>query len=170
MKDFIQTMIKPDWDDNPKKEEILFAANLLEIGEFQLLQLAYKDWYGEELPERLIHSIFRDYTIRSIIPGWARHYARTIAHLDRTNQLNPLDPKYHVYDREFGRPIGGKGLERFVLVSLSITTFFLFAFYVAIITVDEPTDLLPPYFEKKNIFPEHYKQLPKPLEKNKKEI
>ena len=38
--------------------------------------------------------------------------------------------------------------------------FFLFAFYIAIITVDEPTDLLPPYFEKKNIFPEHYKQLP----------
>ena len=36
--------------------------------------------------------------------------------------------------------------------------------------VDEPTDLLPPYFEKKNIFPEHYKQQPKPLEKNKKEI
>ena len=60
MKDFIQTMIKPDWDDNPKKEEILFAANLLEIGEFQLLQLAYKDWYGEELPERLIHSIIKD--------------------------------------------------------------------------------------------------------------
>ena len=57
-----------------------------------------------------------------------------------------------------------------MLVSLSITTFFLFAFYIAIITVDEPTDLLPPYFEKKNIFPEHYKQLPKPLEKNKKEI
>ena len=51
MKDFIQTMIKPDWDDNPKKEEILFAANLLEIGEFQLLQLAYKDWYNEELPK-----------------------------------------------------------------------------------------------------------------------
>ena len=170
MKDFIQTMIKPDWDDNPKKEEILFAANLFEIGEFQHLQLAYKDWFGEELPERLMHSIFRDYTIRSIIPGWARHYARTIAHLDRINQLNPLDPKYHVYDREFGKPIGGKGLERFVLVSLSITTFFLFAFYVAIITVDEPTDLLPPYFEKKNIFPEHYKQLPKPIEKNKKEI
>ena len=121
-------MIKPDWDDNPKKEEILFAANLLEIGEFQLLQLAYKEWYNEELPERLIHSIFRDYTIRSIIPGWARHYARTIAHLDRTNQLNPLDPKYHVYDREFGKPIGGKGLERFVLVSLSITTFFYLLF------------------------------------------
>jgi len=168
VKDFIQTMIKPDWDDNPKKSEILYAANLLEVGEFQFLQLAYKSWFDEELPERLINGIFRDYTIRNIIPNWARHYARTIAHLDKTNQLDAQDPKYHVYDVEFGKPVGNKGLEKFVWVSLGITTFFLFSFYLAIITVEEPTDLLPPYFEKKNIFPEHYHQFPKPINKKDK--
>ena len=42
MKDFFQTLLKPDWDDNPKKSEILLAANKLEVGEFQFLQLAYK--------------------------------------------------------------------------------------------------------------------------------
>lgn len=169
MKDFIQTMVKPDWDDNPRKSEILYAANLLEVGEFQFLQLAYKQWFDEELPEHLINTIFRDYTIKNIIPNWARHYARTITHLDNTNQLNPEDPKYHVYDVEFGEPVGNNGVAKFFVVTFSITTFFLFAFYLAIITVEEPTSLLPPYFEKKNIYPELYHQFPKPIKRKKKE-
>jgi hypothetical protein len=167
VKDFIQTMVKPDWDDNPRKSEILYAANLLEVGEFQFLQLAYKQWFDEELPEHLINTIFRDYTIKNIIPNWARHYARTITHLDNTNQLNSEDPKYHIYDVEFGEPVGNKGLAKFIMVTFSITTFFIFAFYLAIITVDEPTSLLPPYFEKKNIYPELYHQFPKPIKRKK---
>ena len=51
MNDLAKTLIKPDWDDNPKRSEILDAANLLQIGEFQLIQLAYKTWYKEDLPE-----------------------------------------------------------------------------------------------------------------------
>ena len=61
MKDFIHTLIKPDWDNNPKRSEILDAANLLQIGEFQLIQLAYKVWYKENLPEDKINKIFQEY-------------------------------------------------------------------------------------------------------------
>ena len=45
---------------------------------------------------------------------------------------------------------------------------YAFSFYLAIITVDEPTDLLPPYFEKKNIFPEEYKRKHNENKENKK--
>ena len=38
MSGLLKTLIKPDWDDNPKRSEILHAANLLQIGEFQLIQ------------------------------------------------------------------------------------------------------------------------------------
>ena len=58
MNNLLKTLIKPDWDDNPKRSEILHAANLLQIGEFQLIQLAYKVWYNEELPEHKINKIF----------------------------------------------------------------------------------------------------------------
>ena len=51
MNGLLRTLIKPDWDDDPKRSEILDAANLLQVGEFQLVQLAYKDWYREELSE-----------------------------------------------------------------------------------------------------------------------
>ena len=40
MNGLLKTLIKPDWDDNPKRSEILYAANLLHIGEFQLIQFA----------------------------------------------------------------------------------------------------------------------------------
>ena len=48
MNGLLKTLVKPDWDDDPKRSEILYAANLLQIGEFQLIQLAYKVWYGKK--------------------------------------------------------------------------------------------------------------------------
>ena len=38
---FFHTLIKPDHDDDPEQGVIAEAANILQIGEFQLLQLAY---------------------------------------------------------------------------------------------------------------------------------
>ena len=66
MNDLAKTLIKPDWDDNPKRSEILDAANLLQIGEFQLIQLAYKTWYKEDLPEEKINKIFSEYMLSLI--------------------------------------------------------------------------------------------------------
>ena len=34
MSGLLKTLIKPDWDDNPKRSEILHAANLLQIVEY----------------------------------------------------------------------------------------------------------------------------------------
>ena len=67
MNGLLRTLIKPDWDDDPKRSEILDAANLLQVGEFQLVQLAYKDWYREELPEDKIDKIFGEYMFKKII-------------------------------------------------------------------------------------------------------
>ena len=78
MNGLLKTLVKPDWEDNPKRSEILDAANLLQIGEFQLIQLAYKVWYSEELPEHRIDKIFSEYMVTGIIPIWVTYYARDI--------------------------------------------------------------------------------------------
>ena len=53
MNGLLKTLVKPDWDDNPKRSRnSSYAANLLQIGEFQLIQLAYKIWYKEDLSRR----------------------------------------------------------------------------------------------------------------------
>ena len=105
MNGLLKTLIKPDWDENPKRSEILNAANLLQIGEFQLIQLAYKAWYREDLPENKINKIFNEYMITGIIPIWVTFYASDIIKIENANALNSYDKKYHIYDHEFGEQI-----------------------------------------------------------------
>ena len=102
MHGLLKTLIKPDWDENPKRSLIIEAANLIQIGEFQLIQLAYKAWYKEELPENKINIIFNEYMVSDIVPIWVTSYAQDIIKLDKVGALNENNNKYHVYDNEFG--------------------------------------------------------------------
>ena len=162
MNGLLKTLIKPDWDDSPKRSEILHAANLLQIGEFQLIQLAYKVWYGKNLPEDKIDKIFSEYMITGIIPIWVTYYARDILKLDRANVLDSYDKKYHVYDNEFGKYIHNETQRRRrgVLYATIIIIVFFTSHYMAInyVDVEESASFYPPYIEKRVVYPELYKE------------
>ena len=162
MNGLLRTLIKPDWDDSPKRSEILHAANLLQIGEFQLIQLAYKVWYKENLPEDKINRIFEEYMIRGIIPIWVTYYAEDIIKLDNANVLNNYDEKYHVYDHEFGTYIydNKQRRRRGVLYATIIAFVFIASHYMAINYVEdnESASFYPPYIEKQVVYPELYKE------------
>ena len=161
MNDLFKTLIKPDWDDNPKRSEILNAANLLQIGEFQLIQLAYKVWYREDLPEDKINNIFSEFMITGIIPIWVTSYARDILKLDRANVLDSYNEKYHVYDHEFGAYIydNKQRRRRGVLYTTIIAIVFIASHYMAInyVADEESAGFYPPYIEKRVVYPELYK-------------
>ena len=162
MNGLLKTLIKPDWDDSPKRSEILHAANLLQIGEFQLIQLAYKAWYGKNLPEDKIDKIFSEYMITGIIPIWVTYYARDILKLDQANVLDSYDEKYHVYDNEFGKYIHNETQRRRrgVLYATIIIIVFFASHYMAInyVDVEESASFYPPYVEKRVVYPELYKE------------
>ena len=161
MNGLLKTLIKPDWDDSPKRSEILHAANLLQVGEFQLIQLAYKVWYSENLPEDRINTIFSEYMVKGIIPIWVTTYAKDILKLDKANVLNSYDDKYHVYDHEFGAYIynNKQRRRRGVLYATIIAIVFISSHYMAINYVDdqESASFYPPYIEKRVVYPELYK-------------
>ena len=161
MNGLLKTLVKPDWDDNPKRSEILCAANILQIGEFQLIQLAYKVWFREDLPENKINKIFEEYMIRGIMPIWVTYYAKDIIKLDNANVLNSYDEKYHVYDHEFGTYIydNKQRRRRGVLYATIIAIVFIASHYMAINYVDdeESAGFYPPYIEKRVVYPELYK-------------
>jgi len=161
MNGLLRTLIKPDWDDNPKRSEILHAANLLQIGEFQLIQLAYKVWYKENLPEDKINNIFSEYMVNGIIPIWVTAYARDILKLDRANVLDSYNEKYHVYDHEFGAYIcdNKQRRRRGVVYATIIAIVFIASHYMAINYVEdeESASFYPPYIEKRVVYPELYK-------------
>ena len=160
MRDLLNTIIKPDWDDNSIRSEVLDAANLLQIGEFQLIQLAYKVWYKENLPENKINKIFAEYMIRGIIPIWVTYYAKDIIKLDDANVLNGYDEKYHVYDHEFGEYIYDNKLRkrRGIQYAIIITLVFIITHFMAInyVDVEESASFYPPYIEKRVVYPELY--------------
>ena len=162
MNGLLKTLIKPDWDDNPKRSEILDAANLLQIGEFQLIQLAYKSWYRQELSEDKVNKIFSEYMYRNITPIWVRYYAKDIIKLDNVNVLNGYDERYHVYDHEFGAYIydNKQRRRRGVLYATIIAFVFIATHYMAINYVgdNESAGFYPPYIEKQVVYPELYKE------------
>ena len=162
MKDFIHTLIKPDWDNNPKRSEILDAANLLQVGEFQLIQLAYKVWYNENLQENKINKIFSEYMVTGIIPIWVTYYAKDILKLDQANVLDSYNEKYHVYDHEFGSYIYNdqQRKRRGVVYATIIAFVFIATHYMAINYVEdeESASFYPPYIEKRVVYPELYKE------------
>ena len=161
MNGLLKTLIKPDWDENSKRSEILHAANLLQIGEFQLIQLAYKVWYGENLSEDKINNIFSEYMVSEIIPIWVTAYARDILKLDQANVLDSYNEKYHVYDHEFGAYIynNQQRKRRGILYATIIAFVFIATHYMAINYVEdeESAGFFPPYIEKRVVFPELYK-------------
>ncbi len=162
MNGLVKTLIKPDWDDNPKRSEILNAANLLHVGEFQLIQLAYKVWYKEDLPEDKINKIFSEYMITGIIPIWVTHYAQDILKLSKANVLDSFNDKYHVYDHEFGKYISTEKQRkrRGIFYALVVGIVFIASHYMAINYVEDEgsASFYPPYVEKRVVYPELYKE------------
>ena len=161
MDGLLKTIIKPDWDDNPQRSKILHAANLLHIGEFQLIQLSYKSWFNEDLPEDKINKIFSEYMVRGIMPIWVTYYAKDILKLDRANVLDSYNEKYHIYDHEFGTYIYDEKQRRRrgVLYATIIAFVFIASHYMAInyFEDEESASFYPPYIEKRVVYPELYK-------------
>ena len=162
MNGLVKTLIKPDWDDNPKRSEILNAANLLHVGEFQLIQLAYKVWYKEDLPEDKINKIFSEYMVTGIIPICVTHYAQDILKLNKANVLDSFNNKYHVYDHEFGKYISTEKQRkrRGIFYAFIVGVVFIASHYMAINYVEDEgsAGFYPPYVEKRVVYPELYKE------------
>ena len=162
MNGLLKTLVKPDWDDSPERTEILHAANLLQIGEFQLIQLAYKVWYKEDLPEEKINKIFSEYMVTGIIPIWVTSYAQDILKMSRANVLDSYNDKYHVYDHEFGSyiPSEKQRRRRGIFYALIIGIVFIASHYMAINYVNDEgsAGFYPPYVEKRVVYPELYKE------------
>ncbi|MBT4042911.1 MAG: hypothetical protein HOK21_12275 [Rhodospirillaceae bacterium] len=92
------TLLNPDRDEFPNRTVVSNAANLLDVGEFQFLQLAFVHWHGRDMRQDEIDAIFNSFMVHSEVPGWALLYARDICQLDRVGELDSADPAYHRFD------------------------------------------------------------------------
>jgi hypothetical protein len=151
---FFEVLLHPDREELEFKERALVcsAANVLQVGEFQLLQLAYREWFGKDLPEALVARLFTDYMLQGEVPHWARHYARLVLKRDERGVLDANDPAYHRYDHDYYTTVP-RGVQRFCLAVGMLTACLVSSIVIANMTVRGSTSVLPPYFEDDEFAP-----------------
>ena len=144
---FFETLLNPDRDEFPNRTIVVNAANLLQVGEFQLLQLAFADWFGREMTEREQSHYFQAFVLGNEIPPFLRHYARRIVEREARGQLNDADARYHRYDNEYFRQRLPDGMRRFVVAVTIVVGVLGGSLAMASYTVDingRCSDTLPP--------------------------
>jgi len=143
----LETLIRPDHDDYPERAEVANAANLLQIGEFQLLQLAFEDWHERDMPQAMIDPTFTRYMVHNEVPYWARQYARKIIALDRRGELIDSEPHYHRYDVDYRTHVPG-GARKFIWATIILVFCIFGGLLLAGITTRPGGSVFPPYFNE----------------------
>ena len=148
----LETLLRPDGEEKKMgpRSVVIEAANLLQVGEFQLLQLAYRDWYGQNLPEALISRLFTAYMMENEVPSWARHYARTVLDKDRRHVLDDTDPAYHRFDAEY-RTNTPNGVRKFLMAVAILAFLMVSALLAATLATQESATMFPPYLDTSDI-------------------
>ena len=81
------------FDENiqPDVNDVLQAAAMLDISEYQLFHAAYKRWHGEPAEESIMEPFFVSYMFELKVPPWVRHFSRLVQRLNRMGKLDRLD-------------------------------------------------------------------------------
>ncbi len=114
-----------DEDVKPELWDLLQAASLLEVKEFVLFELAYRDWFGRRPRSEELEVHFTNYMFNEVIPTWVRRYSRKVVEL---YELGELDPKrLGIY-----KPLPSRRLQRIgKLYMLVLLVVLLWLTYVA---------------------------------------
>jgi hypothetical protein len=65
----------PGIRDSQDLDLVLRAAQNLDIPEYDVFTLAYRNWFGGTDPVA-VDRAFAAYLLRKVVPAWVRHYAR----------------------------------------------------------------------------------------------
>jgi hypothetical protein len=79
--------------------DVLEAAALLQVTEFEFFHIAYRTWHGADIGDDRLERYYLPYMFNKRVPSWVRHLAREVIGKADADALDP---------REFGikpRPI-----------------------------------------------------------------
>ena len=132
----------------PKNDRsmVTTVANALDIGEFQLVQLAFKHWYGREMSsweqEKYFHYVF----FQGHIPPFGRHLSREVHSQGSDNNIMERPAFRHLYDLR-SNILGSFYRMRFLKVAVLSFVMTLGIFVLAFYTVEfdgRCTSVFPP--------------------------
>lgn len=150
MAGLLETLIRPDREDDPERGAVIRAANILQVGEFQFLQLAYSEWAGKEMPERDVDRHFRHFIVEGNTPAWAVRHAQRIIDWDRRGLLDGNSRYYHRFDNLHYSAIP-KGTRQFLFAVACLALVLGGGIMLSHIAAHKATSVLPPYFEEEDL-------------------
>lgn len=145
-------LINPQGEELDLNERALVcsAANILQVGEFQILQLAYRAWFGHDLPDAMADELFSSYMLRNQVPHWVRHFARATLARDKAG-LAPQYPPWPSTDSGHPHTAPLPSARKFIAVAGLVGLCLLGALAVATMMTTERTSVLPPFFERTHL-------------------
>ena len=158
----LEALLHPDRDEDVDRAGVVHAANLLEVGEFQLLQLAFDEWYGREMYDSEKELFFHHVFLEKSTPSFLRHYARKIVLKDNRGELRSRARGYHRYDPEVFTCSVPSGAFHFLGVATLLIGMLFGSLVVANHTVERVgscTDPLPPCLTEQDLGDFHGKKM-----------
>ena len=150
MAGLLATLIRPDREDDPDRGAVIQAANILQVGEFQFLQLAFTEWFGREMPAHEVDHHFRSFAIRGDTPNWAVRHAERIIDWDARGLLAPNNPDYHRFDNLHYSAVP-QGARRFAVAVACLALALGGGLMLSHFAAHEGTSVLPPYFDEQDL-------------------
>ena len=145
----LRTLIQPDHEENPERALIGNAANILQIGEFQLLQLAYFEWHEHEMTDAFTHKVFQAYMVDGQVPQWARVFAQKVVDATDSGEIDINHEFFHRYDQDrVTQP--ATGLKQFAIAATLLAGLFGGGLVISHYSAREPQSMLPPYFDDRD--------------------
>ncbi len=119
------------FDENlpPDIEDVLQAAAVLDVTEYELFHLAYLRWHGQRAEEQLLERRFAAYMFRRRVPVWVRHFARLVHSQNARGELDPVALGVARLPRT--RQMVRRGAQFGVAIVTTMTALFIFVEFAA---------------------------------------
>jgi hypothetical protein len=124
--------------------DVLEAAALLEVTEFEFFRIAYRRWFGADIRDEDLERLYLPYMFHGRVPPWVRQLSRQVI---AEAEAEALDPRtYGVLPRPLSMDMYNRGLRYFLWITVILGTLFTGAATVAELTPWYQSCYLPPCY------------------------
>lgn len=126
LRERLRNLFRPDNYESEKLlradlEKVASASKLLQISEFRFFQISYFQWYGREISENYLESIFSEYMFEDIVPHWVRHFARKVISCHEDGGIDPAE--YNIERPQTTLELRSAGYGYTIILSIVVVVF-----------------------------------------------
>jgi len=109
--------------------DVLEAAALLEVTEFEFFRIAYRRWFAADIGDDGLERYYLPYMFKRRVPPWVRHLAREVIERAEADGLDPKD--YGVLPRPLTMDMYNRGIRYLLWIAVITGTLMTGAATVA---------------------------------------